>query len=87
MTMSVIVLTIVWGVTFFILLLLHCDLHFAAWWTSIGEVGTYCKTALDYSSGWTISDFVVDLIVIILPLHMVSNNPQFLKRVKYLRDF
>ena len=74
LTISIIAITIVWGVAFFFAILLECNGHFSAWWVDIQDLNTYCGPALTIENAWAISDFITDLMVIILPMPMVCSH-------------
>lgn len=65
-------ITVAWTISFFLAFLFICDVNFAAWWTSIKTLNTYCGNVLQLQLGFSISDFVTDFLVFVLPLPMVS---------------
>ena len=73
-TISIIFIT-AWAVAFEFGLLFICRGHFAAWWVSIQSLDTYCHPELDLELGFSSTDFITDVLVILLPLPLVSMNP------------
>ena len=63
---------VAWAVSFFFAFLFICDVNFAAFWTSIRALNTYCGGLLDLQLGFSVSDFITDFFVFVLPLPMVS---------------
>jgi hypothetical protein len=63
---------IAWGISFFFAFLFICDVNFAAWWTSIKTLNTHCGKLLDLQLGFSVSDFITDFFLFVLPLPMVS---------------
>lgn len=70
-TIAMIVMIIAWAVSFNIALLFICNGHFAAMWTSIQDLNTHCGSLLDWQLGYAISDFITDVMVLVLPLPCV----------------
>lgn len=73
-TWIVAVIITLWAVSFFLGLLFVCGTHFSAWWTSIQSLNTYCHPTLDLEQAFAISDFITDLIVLILPVPSVCQT-------------
>lgn len=69
-----VILTIGWGISFFFAILFECHGHFSAWWNNIHDLETFCKTSLEIENGWAISDFITDIIIIVLPMPVVSGS-------------
>ena len=61
----------VWSVSFFFSYLFACRGHFAAWWGPIIDVTAKCGQAFLMLYVLAISDFIIDAIIILLPLPMV----------------
>lgn len=73
-SISVIVITIAWAIAFDFALLFICKGHFVAWWQSIKELDKYCRTELEWKLGYAISDFIMDLIILAMPMPLVSHK-------------
>ncbi|MCJ1471056.1 hypothetical protein MMC07_009704 [Pseudocyphellaria aurata] len=71
MTCIAIVITIAWAVSFFFAILFHCGRHFGAWRTAVVELNQYCGESLAIPYGWAISDFLTDVLVVLLPLPQI----------------
>ena len=65
-TLIMLVLVIAWTTAFFLGVLFACGVDFSAWWE-----GTSCPQ-LSFEKGFIISDFLVDLLILILPIPVVS---------------
>lgn len=70
-TLAMIVTIIAWAVSFNVALLLICNGHFAAMWTSVKDLNTHCGTLLEWQLGYAISDFITDVMVLVLPMPCV----------------
>ena len=73
-TTAAIVLTIAWAVTFEVAFLFICKGKFSAWWISIKTLETYCHPQLKLELGFAGTDFITDLIVLVLPLPLASST-------------
>lgn len=74
---AMIVIIIAWAVSFGISPLFICNEHFAAMWTSIKDLNTHCGRLLDWQLGYAISDFITDVMVLVLPLPCVTLHEFF----------
>lgn len=62
-------IVVVWIITFELLSGLQCESHFSTLWTSKTDYVKYCMhISYPYLLGYTISDFLLDLWIIILPI-------------------
>lgn len=68
-----VILTLIWGISFFFAFLFVCHGHFSAWWKTIQTLNTHCKSGLDIELIWAISDFIMDMMIIFLPIPMVRS--------------
>ena len=64
-------LTTVWAVAFIIAYVTACGTHPAAAWESQMSYLQYCIRSLQFEEAYAISDFILDVIVLILPLPLV----------------
>lgn len=67
-TTAVIVLIILWALAFEFGFLFICKGHFSAFWTSIKTLDAHCHPELKLELGFSSTDFITDLVVILLPL-------------------
>ena len=65
-------IVVTWSVGFFFAYLFACRGHFAAWWGPIIDITSKCGQAFLMLYILAISDFIIDAIIILLPLPMVS---------------
>lgn len=72
-TTIIIVIITAWVVALFVALLVACRGDFAAWWVSVDDLNTKCIDTLELENAFAISDFILDLIVIILPIPQVCH--------------
>lgn len=70
-------MTIVWTIGFFFAFLFICKGRFAALWTTEKSIKSECVKTVELNYAVSISDFLMDLIVISLPIPMVRtlNKP------------
>lgn len=71
LTLTLIVITSLWGLVFFIALLTECNGHISAWWTDIETLDTYCKSSLAVEAAFAVSDTAMDLVILVVPVFMV----------------
>ena len=62
---------VVWTIGFFSATLLACKGNFAAWWTSQKTITSECVKTVKLEYALAVSDFLIDVIVFILPIPMV----------------
>ena len=70
-TLATILIVTLWTIGFIILAPLQCGSHFSALWTGKADYARYCTHTWQYLLGFTISDFLLDLWIICLPLPQV----------------
>ena len=63
-----------WATAFEFGLLFICKAHFSAFWTSIKSSDRYCHPRLKLELGFMTTDFMTDLLVILLPLPQVVSR-------------
>ena len=64
-------LTIVWVLAFVIAYVTACGTHPAAAWESQMSYLQYCIKSLQFEEAYAISNFILDVIVLALPLPLV----------------
>lgn len=80
LTSSVLILIVVWTITFFFLFVFNCGSNIWAQWSTVNDFITRCPNASKYLAGLAISDFLMDLVVILLPIPMISRLNMDLKK-------
>ena len=78
MTKLTIAFTIVWAVIFSLSCLLDCRSHVAYNWGPWIDFQEHCnknETGLD--EALTVSDFLIDLVILVMPLPMVSSPQRY----------
>ena len=68
---GLIILTVGWGVAMIITYVTACGTHPAAAWESEISYVRYCKSTLHWEEAFAISDFILDVLVLIIPLPLV----------------
>ena len=63
-----IVIITLWTVAFEILAASQCSTHPSALWSGSTKYFEYCGVALHYLLGFSISDFITDLLILLLPI-------------------
>lgn len=67
--------TIAWSVGFFFALLFKCSVHVTAEWGNVYDLITVCGVrSFRIEYGLAVSDFIIDLFVIILPIPKVCSR-------------
>ena len=69
-----ILVTIAWTISFFFALLFICGRNFSAYWTSTVIEKELCVDTSMLHNALAISDFILDVIIITLPLPEVSRG-------------
>ena len=67
-------LTVGWAVALIITYVTACGTHPAAAWESEISYVRYCKSSLHWEEAFAISDFILDLLVLTLPLPLVRSS-------------
>ena len=67
-------LTIGWALAFIIAYVTACGAHPAAAWESQMSYLQYCLKTLQFEEAYAISDFILDVIVLLLPLPLVLHS-------------
>ncbi|MCJ1314646.1 hypothetical protein MMC25_008328 [Agyrium rufum] len=70
-TIVAIVMILAWMTSFFFAFIFDCGTQFSAHWT-VALLRTKCDKGLEAELGLAISDFLTDLIVLVLPIPMVT---------------
>lgn len=66
------VLSICWSIAFFFIFVFYCGTNHWAEWSTVGNVMKYCPNGVPYQTGLAVSDFIMDLMIILLPVQPVS---------------
>ena len=79
-TALVIMIIILWTFGFFFAVLFACKGNFAAWWTTEATIISACVKTVQLEYAFAVSDFVIDVIVLVLPIPMVRNSVERVDR-------
>ena len=71
LTILVNTLTVAWTIAYFFAILLGCKGHFRALWKSEKAVMSSCGKIPEILLSLSISDFVMDIVIFVLPVPMV----------------
>ena len=63
-----------WSLSFFLSFLLACRGDFSAWWSSVVNSVSHCVDNRILLLALAISDFLTDVIIVIMPLPMVGST-------------
>ena len=66
-------IVISWTIGFFFACLFACKGNFAAWWTTQATFTSECVKTVKLEYAFAVSDFLIDVLVISLPIPMVRN--------------
>lgn len=83
-TIVTIIIVACWLVTFEILAGLECGTHFSALWD--GTYAEYCSYSFPYLYGLAVSDFLLDVWILILPIPVVSRIWNIINHVSPATD-
>ena len=67
------VIVLAWGLAFFFTFLFQCRLHLWANWSTALDVLTYRDNTTVSNLAYAISDFITDVLVLLLPLPMICD--------------
>lgn len=73
-TAGLIVVVLGWTVAFFFALLFACKGNWSAWWSSVLDLSTKCVKTLKLELALVTSDFITDVLIMILPIPMVNTE-------------
>ena len=62
-----------WTLSFFLSFLLACRGEFSAWWSTIVNRASHCVNTHVLLLALAISDFVANVIIVVMPLPMVGS--------------
>lgn len=79
-TKSMIIIVLLWTAAFFFALLFACKGNWSAWWGWVMDLSTKCVHTLQLELGLVTSDFVTDVLIMVLPIPMVSSYSQMLRQ-------
>ncbi|RAL63625.1 hypothetical protein DID88_003669 [Monilinia fructigena] len=68
---ALIIVLALWTTGYFLTFLFACKGHFAQWWAGIRTGRPICLSDVVFSEGLAISDFIIDMFIIIMPIPMV----------------
>lgn len=68
---STVVIIVLWTIAFCLLPLLQCGTHYSALWD--GDYNKYCHISIPFIYGLTISEFLLDVWVLMLPIPVVRH--------------
>ena len=63
---------ILWSVAFFLGFVFGCGVHVPANWGPREDLIEYCPWRLKLTNGYLVSDVILDLILLVVPLPVVS---------------
>ncbi|KAH8663036.1 hypothetical protein BGZ60DRAFT_454850 [Tricladium varicosporioides] len=79
-TWALIAIIIAWGVTFTFSIIFSCGTHFHAHWGSRLDLITYCPDGLKRQEGLYVTEFITNVLLIVLPLPTVWSLHTTIKR-------
>lgn len=68
---AMIIVVTLWTLAFFLRYLFACGVHFSIWWTNAMNIMTLCGDFNLILNALAVSDFVCDLVVLIIPIPTV----------------
>ena len=72
-TAALIVITIAWSISFFWAFLFNCGAHVSAHWGSRQDLQMYCSWTQRLDNAYLVSDLILDIITLIVPLPVVRS--------------
>ena len=70
-TLVMIVVIVLWTVAFEVLAASQCGTHPSALWSGSTKYFEYCSIALPYLLSFSVSDFITDVMILIVPIPMI----------------
>ncbi|KAF2660948.1 hypothetical protein K491DRAFT_774271 [Lophiostoma macrostomum CBS 122681] len=70
-TLLLLISNIGWTIVFTFLFVFYCGLDLWAAWNTVANLAKYCPNGGPYQNGLAISDFIMDVVIIILPIPKV----------------
>lgn len=70
-SMAVIVVTVVWSLGYFFSFLFLCPGHPSAYWSALINIKEHCLDTMKLHNAYGISDVILDIIIILLPIPWV----------------
>lgn len=65
-------IVVLWTIAYVFAFIFACKGNFSAWWESVTTLVAKCVRTLDLQHSLAVSDFVLDVLIIVIPLPMVS---------------
>jgi hypothetical protein len=72
LTWVLIGIIILWMITFVFLFIFGCGTHFEAIWGSRQDLIKYCGNGLQREEGLYVSEFITNILLVVIPLPTVS---------------
>jgi len=79
----IIILVIAWGVSFSIAVITGCGQNLTAWWSSLAFAGLKCVKLFDLLLAFSVSDVIIDFVLLIVPIPLVSLPIRSINVVSY----
>ena len=70
-TIVMLVLILIWSIAFCFVFIFRCGNDFSASWGTVEDLIVYCPTAFASQEAFAISDFIMDVMVILAPVPLV----------------
>ena len=68
------ILTFIWTIAFTLAGIFQCGTHFTANWGPLDDVEKYCQSGYSSTYGSVISDVIIDVFILILPIPSVGSR-------------
>ncbi|KAI1379043.1 hypothetical protein F4677DRAFT_410388 [Hypoxylon crocopeplum] len=68
---TMIAVVVAWTLAFFFAVLFECGTYFEALWTSPKDILAHCVKTTDLGFGLAVSDFIVDVLIIVFPIPLI----------------
>lgn len=81
--MGIIAIVVIWIISFFFALLFACKGNWSAWWGSVLDLSTKCVETLKLELALVTSDFITDVLIMVIPIPMVSSFAKFESHADY----
>ena len=62
-----------WAIAFFFVFVFYCGANVWAEWSTVINLATYCPEGGPYQLGLAISDFLMDVMIMTLPIPLVRS--------------